>query len=313
MRLSKTYLPAGISASMLVLSACGDGGGGIESASTTPPPLTPTPQGTNAVIFATPTVGTYASAGVSATATGSGSTLGFNAVSKADADQVHIRYAAAGYYEIQMPGNDWDRLIIQKGAFPADPSTFNVLQPASAGQNEAFIGTSVSKLKGYTYSELASWSDFRTGKLGALAFGSPTPAGQVPVTGMATYDGTVSGTSDVVGYNSFDGHYRVPVNGSVNLNFNFGSGSLAGSMNLGLNDYTPTPLGTFTFKNTVFSAGSAIYSGQFDTGVAGQNFFFGQFTGPHAEETIGAWAVPFTYGANGETHQAIGAWIAKNH
>ena len=77
-------------------------------------------------------------------------------------------------------------------------------------------------------------------------------------------------------------------------------------------------LGKFDFTNTVYSAGSATYSGKFNTSVSGQNYFLGQFTGPHAEETIGAWALPFifdkgsaTMTADGKAHQAFGAWIAK--
>jgi hypothetical protein len=78
------------------------------------------------------------------------------------------------------------------------------------------------------------------------------------------------------------------------------------------------PLGTFSFKDTVFSAGSTAYSGKFDTAAAGDDFFLGKFTGPHAEETVGAWALPFvlntgngTITADHQTHQAFGAWIAK--
>jgi hypothetical protein len=43
----------------------------------------------------------------------------------------------------------------------------------------------------------------------------------------------------------------------------------------------------------------------------GPNFFLGQFTGPNAQETIGAWALPFIYSDDGQVHQAMGAWIAK--
>jgi hypothetical protein len=78
------------------------------------------------------------------------------------------------------------------------------------------------------------------------------------------------------------------------------------------------PLGIYAFKDTVFSVGSPTYSGKFDTNVDGDNFFLGRFTGPNAEETIGAWALPFLFTTGGETlqpdnkvHQSFGAWIAK--
>jgi hypothetical protein len=104
----------------------------------------------------------------------------------------------------------------------------------------------------------------------------------------------------------------------VSHDFNFVSGSVGGSMTVNL-DTTGglIPLGTFNFKNTVFGVGSTNYSGKFDTTAAGDNFFLGRFTGPHAEETIGAWALPFvlnsgnsTVTADHQTHQVFGAWIA---
>ena len=154
----------------------------------------------------------------------------------------------------------------------------------------------------------------------AFAFGVLTPAGGVPVTGSATYSGTVRGQSDVIASDSFNGPNRAVVEGSVNLDFNFASGSLTGAMSIGLNDAAGNALGlgTYSFRNTVFGVGSTSYSGKFDTAAAGDNFFLGQFTGPHAEETIGAWALPFilnvgnsTIEADHHTHQAFGAWIAK--
>ena len=107
------------------------------------------------------------------------------------------------------------------------------------------------------------------------------------------------------------GTYDVPVTGTVQLSFNFGAGTLGGSMSATLSPYyeDSTSLGTFTFANTVYSVGSATYSGQFSTSVNGQNFFLGQFTGPDAKETIGAWALPFVL--SGSNQQAFGAWIAK--
>jgi hypothetical protein len=50
-------------------------------------------------------------------------------------------------------------------------------------------------------------------------------------------------------------------------------------------------------------------SGRFDTSQAGINQFSGRFTGPSAQEAIGAWALPLTI--DGTPRQAIGAWLAK--
>lgn len=292
---NRSRLSAAVSALSLALTGCGGGGYGV--ASTPPPPATSTPSAASfpVNIFPNPAPQTYTSVGVN------------SALSTADSDQPHIRYNSGGYYEIQMPGAAYDRLISLKGFIPQYPDTNNQFQPASAPQNQAWFFTSNSRLSGYLYSEMAAWSS-QSGS-GYVAFGSATPSGAVPVTGSASLHGAVEGLSDVVNHNSFDGYYRVPISGSVDLNFDFGKGTLGGSMTAALADYTITQLGTFAFKDTVFSVGSTTYSGHFDTSVAGQNFFLGRFTGPNAQETIGAWALPFSYG--GADHQAFGAWIAK--
>jgi hypothetical protein len=119
--------------------------------------------------------------------------------------------------------------------------------------------------------------------------------------------------------NLYGGYYPLPVDGFVTLNFNFANGTLAGAMDLyGPDGMNPFKIGTYAFKDTVYSAGSTTYSGKFETGSAGDNFFLGRFTGPAGQETIGAWALPFVFTnggefvpADGDTHQAFGAWIAK--
>jgi hypothetical protein len=269
--------------------------------------------GASVSIFPNPKAGEFASVGVSAsaTSTGSGSAKTFGALSSSDAEQVHIRYSSAGFYEIEMPGKNWERLVIAHNATPQDPATFNYFQPQSAPVNGAYLITSVAKTKGYNYSEMATWWD-GADRFGEVAFGEATPAGQVPLTGAATYQGLVSGTSDVIGFDSFDGHFNVPVSGSVDLSFDFAKGTLAGSMTVALMDSTSTDLGTFAFTNTVFAPGSTTYSGKFDSSDPGQNFFLGQFTGPNAQETIGAWALPFHLSGDSQAHQAFGAWIAKH-
>jgi hypothetical protein len=124
----------------------------------------------------------------------------------------------------------------------------------------------------------------------------------------------------VIASDPFDGPNRAGISGTVDLDFNFAAGSLGGAMSLNLTDASggSLPLGSFNFKETVYSTGSTSYSGKFDSTAAGDNFFLGKFTGPNAEETIGAWALPFILNngnasiiADHQTHQAFGAWIAK--
>jgi hypothetical protein len=265
------------------------------------------------MIFGSPVVGQYASVGVSTNDALLSANARIMSTSSADADQVHIRYNSAGFYEIQLPGAQWDTLIPYKGIANPGPDN-NYFQPASVAQNLGYLVTSSARNAGYSYSEMAGWGN-RNFSLdhgfGFVAFGVPTPAGSVPVSGTASYSGTVLGTADVLTHDFLLGVYdSASVGGTVSLTFNFGAGSLGGSMDMSVNG---TKAGTFAFKDTVFSVGSTTYSGSFDTTIAGQNFFLGRFTGPHAEETIGAWALPFTYSVDGQAHQAIGAWIAKNH
>jgi hypothetical protein len=159
---------------------------------------------------------------------------------------------------------------------------------------------------------MASWASRQAGGGGYVAFGSATPAGAVPVTGSASYAGLVEGVTDVVEDMGEWGKVAVGATGTVGLSFDFGAGKLDGSMSLRTaSSFQPVDLGTFAFKDTVFSVGSTTYSGKFATAAAGNNFFLGRFTGPNAEETIGAWALPFLYSGDNQTHHANGAWIAK--
>jgi hypothetical protein len=314
-------------AGALSLAACGGGGDASEIASTpTPPPAPPSPPPVAIKIFATPTEGEYASVGASIAGPGGNldtyatADVRFGPISTSSVDQAHIRYTSGGLYEVKLAGADWDRLVPYGGISNSDPETNNYFQPQGVPTNYGYLITRSSRTIGYTFSELGAWGSEAQGRWGYVAFGLPTPAGAVPTSGSATFKGVVSGSTDVLlADNLYGGYYPLSTDGFVTLNFNFGSGSLGGQMDLFLPDgMSPTPLGSFTFRETVFSVGSRSYSGSFETTVAGQNFFLGQFTGPNAQETIGAWALPFVFNQNGEfisgdgqVHQAFGAWIAK--
>ena len=314
-------------AAALTLSACGGGGGGGSGGSgiisTPPPPAAPA----SIKIFATPTVGDYASVGASVAGPGgtldtySSPNLQFGPISTASGDQAQFRYTSGGFYEVKLASANYDRLVPYDGLANPDPNTNNHFQPDSVAQNVAYVVTKNARDLGFAYSELAAWGSAAQGRYGYVGFGSPTPQGSVPTTGSATFAGLVQGTTDILAPDNLLGGYAtLDVSGSVDLNFDFATGTLAGSMSLLLDGagMNPATLGTFTFKDTVFSVGSTTYSGSFDTALAGQNFFLGRFTGPNAQETIGAWALPFLFvqtdalvPPDGKTHQAFGAWIAK--
>lgn len=315
-----------VSASTLALGACG--GGGSSTNFTPPPPAGPPPAPSQAAvtIFPQPSVAEYASVGVSIAGAGgnletyTSETDRFGSVSSADSDQMHIRYTEADQYEVMMPGATWDRLVHYGGL--ADPtSDNNYFQPAGVATNSAYFAISNSaKWDDYHYSEMAAWGSAAASRFGSVAFGISTPAGAVPMTGSGTFEGKVQGSADIMQADGLLGGYApLYVDGTVSLGFNFAAGTLTGQMTLfGPDGMNPFKIGSFAFKDTVFSVGSPNYSGKFDTATPGDNFFLGRFTGPNAEETIGAWALPFTFTnggefvpADGQAHQAFGAWIAK--
>jgi hypothetical protein len=311
-----------VSAGALTLAACG-GGGGTTTAFIPPPEVTPTPSSSAAAtvtIFPSPSATTYVTVGGSMAIPGETKSSRFGTISTADADQPHIRYAAGGYYEIQLPSKDWEMLVPYKGL--ANPTTDNTsFQPASAAQNQAGFNTVTARWAGYVYSEYASWYSRESGRSGWLAFGIPTPASGVPTTGSASYLGSVHGTADIMQTDllSRPSHYPAGVDGNVTLSFDFQRGTLGGGMDLFLQGTVdPIKISSFSFKDAVYSSGSTTYSGRFDTLLNGSNFFLGRFTGPNAQETIAAWAVPFVFNqgdsgipADGQQHQAIGSWVAK--
>jgi hypothetical protein len=312
-----------VSAALLALSACGGGNAGtqfVPLAPTTPvsPPASPSAART-VTIFQNPSPIEYASVGGSMTMVGATPSSRFGALSTADADEPHIRYSSRGFYEIALPGKDWDTLVPHKGL--ANPTADNTsFQPASAVQNAAWFNTVTARWAGYVYSEYAVWGSRESDRSGWLGFGIPTPAGGTPATGSATYQGSVQGSADIMQYDGLARTYfPAGVDGKVTLKFDFQQGGLTGAMDLFLQGAVdPISIGSFSFKDSVFAAGSTSYAGRFDTNLGGSNYFIGRFTGPHAEETIGAWAIPFSFTRgdastppDGQLHQAFGAWVAK--
>ena len=315
----KTYANLIAVGSALTLGACG-GDGSMQTGFLPPPPTTvtpPPPAGATAVtILPDPVAGQFATAGVwtnlySASSSADGR---FEGIESDPSKQPAIRYSSGGYYEVELPGEDFGALVHDSNiASPAPDDPFLSVTDC-CGTRSFTLDYSKS---GYTYSALATWSrpdlDFAfTTDSGVVAFGSPTAAESVPVTGTASYEGVAAGLSDAKTYDSASNSWLLlPASGTVRLNFDFDSGSLGGQFDLSVaGGMNPLQVGTYTFAQTVFSRGSTTYSGSFATALAGANFFNGLFTGPNAEETIGRWAVPFQL--NGETHQAIGAWMAKS-
>lgn len=286
---------------VMVLSGCG-GGGGVQSApplQVTPTP-TPTPTPMAVEILQSPATQEF----VSLTSAGSSGDL-------------KVRFnATTGRYDVSAPGADWQALR-PSSHYHSEPEHYFAYGPAAT---ESFFQVAATakdpQPTKYLYSSLAAWGEGAGAYWDAAnytAFGVPTSAAAMPITGMASYQGVIAGSTDIMEFDGLVGaQVAATIDGSVALNFNFGAGTLSGSMHPFLTTFSGrTDLGTLTFANTVYSAGSTTFSGRFNTTVMGANAFDGRFTGPAAEELIGRWRFPFVYSVNGATHNASGAWIAK--
>jgi hypothetical protein len=279
-------------ATAFALAGCG-GDGGFGVASTPPPPVTPTPTPTPAtpppIIPAATTSQQFAAVGASHPfdiVDGDQRTL-------LDAgDQLQVRYvASSNSYEIQGPHSATWTVISFLSADPTEPINW-------AGSGAHLWLRSGS----YQYSRLFEWAGYNS-IYAHEAIGVATPAGGVPVSGSASYSGQLLGFTPE---NHSDGT-DLSVEGSILLAFNFGAGSLSGSITPNLHQLFS--LGTISFRDTVYSTGSTTFSGKFDTDVAGANSLSGLFTGPNAQELIGNWALPYKSPIDGLTYQADGAFV----
>lgn len=292
-----------MAAALLTLCACGGGGRGTEVASTPPPPANPTPPPSTPQ----PTLGTiltgvttsqqFAAEGGNVT-TSSSST---GTLSTADIDQLKVRYdALTEQYQVQLPGSAaWEGLAGSGG-------TTGVYSTA----NDTFLTFNAYAANGYNSSALARWSSNLTA--GGIAFGIPTAAANVPVNGSADFDGSILGNSTET-INDAWGPYSAWIEGTIDLSFDFGAGTLSGSISPVHNVYDPISLPTLAFSNAVYSSGSTTFSGTFATGLPGGNSFSGQFTGPAAQELIGKFAFPYVSPLDDKTYTAGGAFVAKDH
>jgi hypothetical protein len=275
-------------ATAFALAGCGGGGGG-GLASIPSPPVTPTPAPTPApaIIPAGTTSQQFA-------ATGATHSFDGDQTPRLDAgDQLQVRYVqSSNSYEVQIPQTQsWAGI-----AYLATNSS-----PINYAGDTAHLWL---RDRGQQYSRLVEWSDNNSTIYGHEAIGIATPASGVPLTGSASYSGQLLGqTSEYQARLADD----FPVDGSIRLSFNFGIGSLSGSISPNLHQgYTIDPL---NFRDTVYSTGSTTFSGKFDTNAAGLNSFSGRFTGPNAQELIGNFAFPYRSPIDGLTYQADGAFV----
>jgi hypothetical protein len=286
------------------LTACG--GGGVASISAPPPapppPAPPPPSNTTVTIFPAITASTdFAALGYERTG---------NAFELPIKDGFSVRYdAASNTYIFDLPSHAPGAYIqssstdsywnggIQNGPILWPPIA--VLKPSSTNPVIQLNYTSFA-----SYLQAGPMEDLPHG---VVAFGQATPASSVPTSGSATMNAIIAGFSnsgmDVVG-------------GTATLNFDFGTGTLAGQLDPSITpNYGTSPyaLGTYTFNNTVFGVGSPTFSG----GLTHANpmltgAFDGNFTGPAAEELMARWTASyFVPGVTPQPEQMFGVFVGK--
>ena len=188
-------------------------------------------------------------------------------------------------YELMLPGQDWAKLS-------ADGDFYTV-----AGSNTSAYFSGSGR---YSYTGIAK-TDV---PVEVVAYGLATPLSGVPVTGSASY------LADLVG----DGGGYV-LGGTGRLDFDFAAGSLAGFFDAIAKDPMDGAdahvLGRYDFTETVFSGGQN-FSGSLSHAGTADGSFSGLFTGPHAQELMGQWELPFTDpAASGTTLTGTGVFVGK--
>ena len=151
-------------------------------------------------------------------------------------------------------------------------------------------------------------STYQGGAFGFVAFGTPTPASGVPISGTASYERD-GGRGDARSGRFHQGRRNASIQfrrGHFNGHFDpviydllaFGPGGLS--------------LGRYDFTNTVYSSGSTSFSGGLTrAGVTGAGTFEGQFSGPNAQELMARWTAPFVDPRFNVTSDMFGVWVGK--
>jgi hypothetical protein len=234
---------------------------------------------------------------------------------------VEFRYLAADKaYEILIPGYNEGRLqtlgyngtVCSDGTVCNPSSTYNAVTDGNSPTNQEVTvtlftpGSQAYLPPTLTYTSLGHWngtlpdpadSKQRLGYSGTFVYGVPTAAGDVPISGSATYDARVEGVA-FFGTGATLG-VAESVSGTARLTFDFGAGTLAGYMDPSITDGVwngltvgTTALGRYNFAQTVFGVGATTFSGRFDV-PGGPSSFEGRFNGPQAAELMARWNAPF--------------------
>ena len=295
-----------------VLSACGGGGGThvnpIPSPTPSPTPNptptpTPTPPPTDGVPAIFPSVATstdFATIGYegpihgasAGSLTANGFSVSYDAASKNYV--MDVPASQPGDFKYYQQGDRyWNGKLTNGTASSFQPINVDVFRPGSQNWDFALTYTSFGV---YNYDNA---------RVGAFAFGQATPLSAVPMTGSASYDAFVAAQADV----------DYGIRGSATLQFNFGAGTLSGHFDPVIYDLLSgnTPLGHYSFVNSVYSTGSTTFSGQLSSSsVSGLGAFDGKFTGPAAQELMARFHAPFIDPESNTQKEMFGVWVGKH-
>ena len=293
-------------ASALLVGACGGGGErpNIAPAPPAPPPPPPPPPPANSGAA----TGVIGAASSSQTFVSEGENLHFDG-------NLAVRYdASQNQYYVTVPGEA--EALLEDPLWNVEPSPNESGRQYHAGEMQVTTrASSTTTLAGlnYQYSNIATvWSP-ESPYRGSTAFGMATPASAVPTTGAAAYSGFLLGhTSELVDYGDW-GTYAAAIDGSINLSFNFGAGTLSGTLNPILYHYEQHDLGTLTITQPVWGVGSnAFTAGLSGSALTGDPAGIrGTFTGPAAQELIGGFFFGYVSPVTGQDASAAGAFLAQ--
>jgi hypothetical protein len=236
-----------------------------------------------------------------------------------ESDALKITYSAVdGRYVVSIPQFETGRLTNTRGygSLTPDGTAWQYIDGTHSlvtkGESEELQNVGVwlawPASSSLTYTSFGYWSGSydASGSLtvsqGHFVYGIPTRAGDVPLSGAATYSGSVRGFTDA----------GDQVYGTVGLTFDFGRGALDGKLALELSDgWELSPLPVYTFRDTVFSVGSTTFSGKFNVpGSIADSSFSGRFTGPRAAELMAVFRAPYLNPFNAEWGTVNGVWAA---
>lgn len=283
-------LSAGASALTLALCGCGGGGMGVSTvaAPTPTPPPTPTPTPTPP-----PAAPPLPNGPIGLAVNGSFSVFSSrydNGKLTSGEGGLQFAYSAAkDEYTISIPGFSPGQLVTTgaSGSYDATgwvhiASTVNDVTNSNGKLTVTLDWAASSDLK---YTSMGSWWSTDGQQQGYFAYGVPTLPADMPVTGSADYSGHIRGVTSGMDY----------VFGGIDLTFNFGSGTLSGEMTPEIAPvWDAIPLGTYAFRDTVYSKGATTFSGAFTVpGSSAPSSFEGSFNGPNGAEVMGSWQAPF--------------------